>query len=258
MENKENLSLIDSDTFIYIATYNKKDKPKRNIQEMFDVCDTLLQGILIKTNSTKYCGFLTEGKCFRNSIGKQKEYKGNRKDFVKPDYFNLIKYYLIDELKFVHLYNYEADDLCIMAHNNYKELYNPIICSCDKDLKQIEANFYDYKKDILFSISRDEALYNLYSQILTGDVSDNINGLGRGIGPAKALKILEDSKPQDYKYKVLEAFISLYGEYNGIVNFTENYRLCKMLDLTLDGELYSPTIHDYKKKEESIDEILGW
>lgn len=243
---KDNLVLIDADSIIYIATYNKVNEPERTIEEMFSVCDSILDNIMLNTNSKFYAGFLTEGKCFRYNIGKIKEYKGNRVDFIKPKYYNLVKAYLQDKLNFKYLIGYEADDLCIMSYHSLKDNYNIIISSPDKDLRQVPCIFYDYKKEFKIEIDKAQADINLWTQVLTGDVSDNIAGC-RGIGAVKANNILKDNCTC---YTALKCFIDTYGEYEGIINFTENYRLVKMLERTKEGELYYPLITEYKREEE--------
>lgn len=247
--SKNNLSIIDGDTIIYIACHNKKDEEPKKIYEVVADCLSVFDTIMEATKSNYYCGFLTEGKSFRSKIGVTKEYKGNRKDFVKPKYFNIAKAFLYDELNFISKYNYEADDLCIMSHNSLKELYNPIICSPDKDLKQIEGSFYDYKKGELSEINKKQASYNFWFQTLVGDNIDNIAGC-RGVGKIKADLTLNNPWYESYRDCVFNQYIKVYGEYEGITKFTENYKLCKMLDETLEGEVYIPEIFKYERIEE--------
>ncbi len=83
-----------------------------------------------------------------------------------------------------------------------------------------------YKKELLFKVNKQEAEYNLWYQVLIGDTTDHIGGC-KGIGKVKANKILaEEISPQ----RVLKCYLETYGEYEGIIKFTENYRLVKMLD----------------------------
>lgn len=243
--DKENIAIVDADTFIYIATYNKKDEEIKSIDQMFSVCNSILENILNNTQSKYYTGFLSDGKTFRSDICKTKEYKGNRKNVIQPKYYKLIKAYLYDELNFKNLYGYEADDLCIISHKLLKEQYNPIICSPDKDLRQIEGDFYDYKKELLYNITKEQAEYNLWYQVLIGDTTDHIGGC-KGIGEVKAKKILAEEISAQ---RVLKCYLETYGEYEGIIKFTENYRLVKMID-TLEG--FTPVINEYKREQEEI------
>lgn len=246
--DKTNLVILDGDTIVYIATYNRDDE-ELTPNKVINNCNSVFTNLMKNTNSTKYCGFLTEGKSFRSKVGIIKEYKGNRKDFVKPKYYNLCKAWLYDVLNFEFKYNYEADDLCIMAHNSLKDIYNPIICSPDKDLRQVPGNFYDYKYNKSFTINEQEANYNFWFQVLVGDIIDNISGC-KNIGKSKANVLLSNiQNPWALRIIVFDQYIKTYGEYQGIINFTENYRLCKMLDKTLEGELFIPDIYEYERSE---------
>ena len=234
----ENISLIDADSIIYYACYSKKDKPVKTLQDIINCTDEYINDILLKASADVYCGFLTDGS-FRYKIATIKPYKGNR-SVIKPTFFNTIKGYLRDQYKFISIKDYEADDLCIMAHRTFKEKgYNPIIASPDKDLRQIEGKFYDYKTREFDEITQEEADRNFWMQMLTGDTGDNIQGIP-GIGEVKGSKILHD----DYdKYR--KNVVKTYFDCGYIKDFIETYNLLKMLD-NYDGELYQPEII-YKK-----------
>lgn len=246
----ENIALIDADTIIYLATYNKKDEEPKTIQQMFDCCDEILENILNVCQTRKYAGFLTDGS-HRYKIATIKPYKGNRVNNPKPKYYNLIRAYLTDHLEFKTLKDYEADDLCIMAHKTFtnNREYNPIICSPDKDLRQVAGTFYDYKKLELINVTRKEAEYNFWFQMLTGDTSDNIQGC-IGIGPVKAKKILETSE-NDY-ITVFEQYEIIYKE-KAKKYYDENYDLLKLLN-NYQGLPYYPYIveREVKKQEDEL------
>lgn len=236
--HKNNLALIDADSIIWIAGHSYKDTEKKTLKGALDSCDDIINDILSQCEADYYAGFLTEGS-FRYKIATVKPYKGNRTKMPKPEYFHTLKSYLIEKYKFQYIRDYEADDLCLMAHHTYNttDQYNPIVASPDKDLRQIAGTFYDYKKKVHAEVTKEEASRNLWMQMLVGDTGDNIAGLP-GIGEAKAPIILGDT---DYHTKVLNAYISLYGETRGIKYFYETYRLVKM-EYLLNDELYYPNI----------------
>jgi len=238
----ENISLIDADSIIYYACYSKKDKPVKTLQDIINCTDEIVNDILLKASADIYCGFLTDGS-FRYKIATIKPYKGNR-SVIKPTFFNTIKGYLRDQYKFISIKDYEADDLCIMAHRTFKEKgYNPIIASPDKDLRQIEGKFYDYKTREFDEITQEEADRNFWMQMLTGDAGDNIQGIP-GIGEVKAHKIL--SNCDNYANSVFYQYMKYYDtNLNVIKSYNETYQLLKMLD-EYGGELYQPEII-YKK-----------
>lgn len=125
---------------------------------------------------------------FRNQIAVTLPYKGNRKA-PKPVHYQAIKDHLIS-LGAVVEHGKEADDSCAMHQCN-----DTIICSIDKDLLQVPGKHYNYKTKELVEVTEHEALLNLYTQVLTGDMTDNIPGI-KGIGPVKAAKILEGCKTE--------------------------------------------------------------
>lgn len=238
------ITLIDGDTIIWLSIYNTKEQTTvKSAKDAINCCDHYMNNIFQATEAELYSGFLTDGS-FRYKIATIKPYKGNRAGLAKPLYFNTIKSYLIDEYKFISIKDYEADDLCIAAHFTLSKNNEVTIASPDKDLRQVEGKFYDYKKQEL-TIVEEEANYNLWKQVLTGDSGDNIPGLP-GIGPVKADKILS-YKP--FPQAVLEEYIKCFGEYQGLLNFTENYRLIKMLE-TVNGEPYYPPLYEVKLKED--------
>ncbi len=106
---------------------------------------------------------------------------------------------------------YEADDL-IYFNTQLMNQYDYIICSIDKDLKQIPGIHYDYyqmkvkdengeymvdefgqfvkvRKGFKY-VTESEAEMMQFTMMLTGDVSDNVKGV-HGIGQKKAEKLAE-------------------------------------------------------------------
>ena len=91
-----------------------------------------------------------------------------------------------------------------------KEEAKTIICSIDKDLRNTPGWHYNWNKDEKpVWVSEEEATYNFYKQLLTGDRVDNIQGIP-GIGPKKAEKILEEC---DSELGMYLAVHEAYAEY---------------------------------------------
>ena len=87
-------------------------------------------------------------------------------------------------------YGMETDD--IVAQYWYKlskdiGRENVLIISIDKDYKQLPALIYNYhyKHKCIYDISKEQALYNFYEQMVIGDSSDNVNYC-KGYGKAYA------------------------------------------------------------------------
>jgi 5'-3' exonuclease len=105
------------------------------------------------------------------------------------------------------------------------------------------------------STSIEDANYNFYVSLITGDTIDNIKGLsGRGI--VFANKLLSDCRDDNdcYKYinRIQGCYIQHLGEQQGINQFYINYNLLKLLDKYEGFEI--PNILKY---ELSDIQILG-
>jgi 5'-3' exonuclease len=231
--NKHNLLLIDGDIILYSICFNKKqteediklygNQEERTFEDIKNQLNSYLVDILKVTNCVYFKGFLTSGS-FRYRIAKSSDYKGNRKS-EKPNYFYEAREYLKEQWDFFDDPNqmYEADDLIASWKEYYKD-FNTIIASIDKDLDQIEGNHYNFRKKEFYSISKNQAVYKLWSQIITGDSTDNIKGLeGKGIKYAE--KLLGSITEHLYPQSVLDAYITQYGLKNGINKYYENFNL---------------------------------
>jgi len=83
----------------------------------------------------------------------------------------------------------EGDDvLGILATRKTED--ELVVCTIDKDLKNIPGFHYNFGKRVLFEVTEEEAdRYHLF-QTLVGDATDNYGGCP-GIGPVAANRILE-------------------------------------------------------------------
>ncbi len=177
--------------------------------------------------------FLTEGKTFRYDLAKTKPYKGTR-TVKKPWHYENISVYMRDVLGAETVRVIEADDKLAITHVSSKE--TTIICSRDKDLRQVPGWFFSWELgrqpsfgpiyiDTLGTISLSDdhksikatGLYSFYAQVLTGDKVDNIPGL-LGCGPVAAYDILT-CEPEQNKYNdpsdqsLIDRVVCAYREY---------------------------------------------
>jgi 5'-3' exonuclease len=91
----------------------------------------------------------------------------------------------------------EADDYLGINQNE-----SSIICSIDKDLLQVPGKHYNFVKKEFYEVDEETGFRNFYTQLLTGDTSDNIKGIA-GIGPVKAKKALADSFTEQEMFSVV-------------------------------------------------------
>ncbi len=225
------LILIDGDPFAYRAAFSCIDD---EVDDAIDKIDELLEDTLQEffwdVESAEYELFLTGKGNFRNEIAVTKPYKGNRKDVEKPEHLEPIRKHMIKEWGAVVSKGQEADDL--LGIRATEENYNVIIVSIDKDMLQIPCTHFNPNQKKYYRMTREEGLRFFYTQILTGDTADNIQGLYR-VGPVKAKKILEDCETEQEMY---EAVLAAYeGQEDRVI---ENARLLWLR--RFDGQIWVP------------------
>lgn len=153
--------------------------------------------------------YLTGVGNFRNSIAARATYKGNRSGTVPPAHLKALRSHLVSKWLAVLSVGEEADDL--IGIEATKSQGSSIICSIDKDLKQLPGRFYDFVNKEEVTISPKEAWLNFYSQVISGDATDNVPGL-TGYGPVKARKALGGLKNNRACWlKVLELYKAEFG-----------------------------------------------
>lgn len=172
--------LIDGDILTYRVGFSSQDVP---LSIALSRLNKTIENICKACNTQDYKIYLTsqDHSNFRFDI--DPNYKANRSS-EKPLYYINLREYMTEMHDAEMAFGQEADDL--MGINQNEET---IICTIDKDLKQIPGRHYNFVKDYHYSVTRQEGLYWFYTQILTGDNADNIKGLD-GIGPRRAELIL--------------------------------------------------------------------
>lgn len=214
--------------------------PKQDIEREVDVkpvshainiLSTTLNAAVREAGCISYEAYLSpdDKSNFRFTI--YPEYKGNRKNVVKPTHTKALRAYAVKHLAAQVVSGMEADDiLSIRAHELGFD--NSVVITIDKDLKQIPAWFYNWqKKGDPVKIEVEDARRNFYTQVLVGDSIDNIKGCP-GIGPAKAGAALKDCQSEeDYIHAVFNLFVAAYDgdEQEAKADFKLNATLCRLL-----------------------------
>lgn len=139
---------------------------------------------------------ISDKKNFRKEVAHY--YKQNRVDQRKPMLLEFAKIYLLNKFDGIIYPNLEADDvLGIMVTRSLEN----VIWSADKDLKTCAGNHLIEGE--IVQIEESEADYWFYTQVLTGDSTDNYPGCPK-VGPKTADKIL--TKEGSYWDNIVEAF----------------------------------------------------
>ena len=210
--------LIDADSLLYY------EMGKDTLEEAIDGLNQRVNHILEQCNTTKYAGFLTQGKCFRYSV--DSEYKAKRSKSNRSILFPSLKEYAIQKWGFEYISDLEADDL--VSYFSYVADIPTIICSPDKDvLKQCVGMHYNYGKAEFVHTSPEEALKFLWVQTLMGDSTDNIKGIP-GVGIKTAENWLKD-RTKDFESFAVKKYVEHYGMVKGIQEFYKNFKLVYLL-----------------------------
>jgi 5'-3' exonuclease len=135
---------------------------------------------------------------------------------------------MLDKYECVVANGMEADDLLAVYQTKAPPL-TTIICTRDKDLRMVEGMHYGWAcaKQLQWGPAPVDKLGELqlngdkltgtgskffYSQVLTGDTTDNYPGLPR-CGPAKAFKLLEGEQSEHNLFKaVAGAYRDKFGD----------------------------------------------
>jgi hypothetical protein len=193
----------------------------------------MIDNTLEATGSDEFSIFLSGENNFRYDI--YPEYKANR-IAPKPRHLLAVKQHLRDKYSAQVSDGCEADDLLGIAQCDALNKRNghftylggvpseTIICSIDKDLRMIPGWHYSFEiggkitrgpragetwvrpMEKVF-VNEIEGLRTFYTQLLTGDSTDNVRGAS-GIGKVKAAKILEGLETEEELYRAVETYFS--------------------------------------------------
>lgn len=214
--------LFDIDSLLYSSCFNVESaeeamfkfdenyqKAVNDLEELWEVEEVIPFG-LSRNNFRKYI---------------TRKYKANRKS-EKPPYFDKVCKYVAEYYKPEKANGMETDDLVAIFQQKIGH-ENCIIVSIDKDYKQFEGTIYNYRQRKIIQLSKREALYNFYEQMIVGDTADNVNYC-KGYGKAYAKKLFEGVFTDfGYKKKVLGLFKQIYRS-KGRERFIECYHLLKL------------------------------
>jgi len=194
---------VDADSIIYRIAL----KTDISLKKAMEYYDRAIEEIQWETCSGRvYVALKGEGN-FRYDI--EPDYKGQRKvsnvdEAVVERRKDLNEYaYSLGHFKSD---NCEADDVVsIWAQQSLDAKEHYVIAHIDKDIDMVEGWHYNFTKETLYYICKDQGYRKMCLQMLTGDSTDNIQGLV-GIGPKKAEKLLADVSKADMLAKVQEAW----------------------------------------------------
>jgi len=188
-----------------------------NFKDAFLNVRTQLDRISEAVGATRVVVCLTSKTNYRKEVNPT--YKGNRTGSRKAIMLKQLRAAMVDHLAFtpgcasLEQEGLEADDLIgILATRPLKPGRDStrIVCSIDKDLRTIPGLHWNWDKQDHFlddpeEISEEEADALFYIQALAGDPTDGYAGCA-GIGPVKALKLLDGVASEDKWAVIVEAY----------------------------------------------------
>jgi DNA polymerase-1 len=240
--------LIDADIDLYqISQQNQTEvhwdestiSMSFNLANAKHVFDETIAGIVQKVEADSYLLCISGDNNFRKK--NFPEYKANRKDVRKPMGYQELKKHAMENHPYKMYDELEADDVMgIMATKSHDNDYEYVIHSDDKDLKTIPALIWDRFSKKVVRTSELEANRFLYTQILTGDVTDGYKGCPK-IGKLKAQKALAVCSSE---LEMREAAFQLYlKEYKDDMTARE-----KMMIQAGQARILRSSDYDFKNK----------
>lgn len=268
--------LIDGDIIVYEAASAAEAAWMSGGIAPFDYVEGLLESTVMSIcaavkATSDLIFFLSTDKNFRNDIAVTKPYKGNRKHESRPFHYENIRAYIPARWETIICDGYEADDgMAMFQVNAIRQGMDTIICSRDKDMRQVPGWHYTWaragqvesgpdwvdglghlslssrkvvptnpdKKPYTVYKCRGDGIKWFYAQCLVGDATDNIPGLS-GCGDLKAYELLNECESElDCHKVVLDAYNIVWGVDKGLEKMKEQAQLVWLVrGLHEDGSL---------------------
>tara|TARA_R110002126_G_scaffold100487_3_gene232013 strand:+ start:3778 stop:4491 length:714 start_codon:yes stop_codon:yes gene_type:complete len=202
--------LVDADSLIFSSCYKKRETPEDSPyhNDIDDVTAKFDQVFMKIINDLEELYSIDEVKVFSGSLGNFRKiittkYKAQRIHTPKPPLLNEMHKWVKENYDSIYGHGIETDDI---VARYWFELSNEIgrdnvmIVSIDKDYKQFPCLMYNYhaKHKCVYDITKEEAMYNFYEQMIVGDSADNVNYC-KGYGKKYAEKYLADCTSH-YRY----------------------------------------------------------
>lgn len=204
-----------------------------------------INSIVKRSGASRQETYLTGKGNFREWVATITKYKGTRHG-ARPYHYQFIRDTMVKEFGAITIEGAEADDALSIRGTDSRD---NIICSRDKDLRQVAGLHYSWKSGQYqperptYEISEIEGWRNLYSQMLTGDTVDNIFGVP-SIGEVKAEKLLKGCVTREEMFGVVQTtYNNVYGSVEGeggYIHYTswDGKRMWKTVDEVMQ-EMFS-------------------
>lgn len=233
LDNKPLIAVYDADFLPFYVGFTKKGEEDKTLEQCIEKCDDFISNINRYARAEYYVGYLTQGKCFRYDINSS--YKSNRKYENMPKFLKEIRQHLRDKHNFISQDGWEADDLVVSFKVQNKQ-YESVIVSPDKDILNLPGKHLNPRKMEFKETSVSEASEFFWKSMIVGDTTDGIKGIPKwGV---KSFDRIKETLPfgtprmnnSYYRETILHCYCDVFGEYEGIKEFTKNYLSLKLVD----------------------------
>lgn len=247
-------------------------------KQVVSIGKAMIRNILDGSGCDKYRIYVDGQGNFRHDIANIKPYKGTRSG-VKPFYYDRIEKWLIEDMKAVVIEDIECDDaVCIAMNHGFKKGLKYVGATTDKDARGTVGWLYNYDKmdepEFIDVISAERAFY---TQMLTGDSIDNIQGCRQAGAACKEAKLIAKSEDVQEMFELVSQKYIDKAVKSGLVRsyrddsqisvvdeFLENARLLRMITWKDPKKLWHPVADggielkswsDFVSKSGEVDEL---
>lgn len=244
-------------------------KPK-DISHSLHTVKTSVDRALRIAGTSDFHGFLGEGDSFRVELSTVLEYKGNRKELIRPVHLDAVAEYIEKKYKAEIVTGLEADDHCVIeCHEN-----DNILVGVDKDYYGCHVNYLNMNQELITNGNQFGEIHLntkgdvkgfgdmfFYFQVASGDAIDNYkaNSASKVSWADKsAYKALKDVKgTREAAIKLKEIYQNLYRkpvvvkgwkgediEVDWLYMLTENWNMARMMT-SLDDRIWTMKEMEY-------------
>lgn len=240
-------AFCDGDVWAYRIGFSSQHTPPEPPAPWFTIMwaiDEAIDKVKRKFPNAKVWVCMTdEQENYRKEVAVTAKYKGGRIS-SKPYHWRKIRDYLASLPTAIMSENEEADDIMskkLMESNKH------VCVTVDKDLKNTPGNHWNDYTDASVTVTPAMAYRNFYTQLLTGDQVDNIQGCP-GIGEVTAKRLLTGCRtPEDYERVVGMTYACCKKVDDPESRMIEMGRLLWMR--RVDGEMWNLRANGFTTKE---------
>lgn len=197
----------------YASYIEDHGKPHEPLAYCLHGVNLKLQAIRNAVEATRSTIWLSHPVNYREAIYPQ--YKANRDPSHRPFWYEDIKQYLLDKGALYSNEGDEADDAMGIAQMDaIRKGKQSVICTNDKDLDMIPGLHYNWSKSKIdlgvYEVDELEGMRFFYTQLLTGDTTDNIPGLKAHTGRMATAKLKSQLQVLFTEAEMYEYVVDVY------------------------------------------------